>query len=328
LLWNKDVRAVELAKAISMSPSTLTKYFKQSSVPDRETFGKILDYLRAFLNSEEEMRLLDLFIEEKSGFDMELEENAIMVSDPLDRAVLGELKKLKRREKEALIEHLRKNNMRTLRKDYFNGKRLHRSMCNKCKNFTLVELLTVIAIIAILAGLLFPVMGKIRNQAKLTQCVNNLRQAGVGFSSYMVTSRDTFPVAAMKPTVNTSDPRIADVLKSCVGDNRKVFQCPADILPEKSYPGNTGDKTFFESEGCSYEYASMLGGRKLGEKMGRDNMSSSDRIVMFDYECFHRTSSILSINQDEGDTAAQLNVSSKGGAKNYLFADWHVSDKL
>ena len=201
-------------------------------------------------------------------------------------------------------------------------------MCNKRKNFTLVELLTVMAIIAILAGLLFPVMGKIRGKARLTQCASNLRQAGIGFSSYMTAFRDTFPVAAMKPTVSLSDPRIADVLKSYVGDSSKVFQCPADILPEKSYPGNTGDKTFFESEGCSYEYASMLGGRKLGAKMGWGNMSSSERIVMFDYECFHRTSSILSINQDESDTAEKISVTSKGGAKNYLFADWHVSDKL
>ncbi|MFA6101965.1 MAG: type II secretion system protein [Victivallaceae bacterium] len=201
-------------------------------------------------------------------------------------------------------------------------------MRNKQQKFTLVELLTVIAIIAILAGLLFPVMGKIRGKAKLSQCVSNLRQAGIAFSSYMTVSHDTFPVAAMKPTVNTSDLRIADVLKSYVGNNSKVFQCPSDILPEKAYSGNTADKTFFEAEGCSYEYASMLGGRKLGAKMGRDNMSSSDRIVMFDYECFHRTSNILSINQDESDIAEKINVPSKGGAKNYLFADWHVSDKL
>ena len=115
LLWNKDIRAIDLAKAISMSPATLTKYFKQSSVPDRDTFGKILDYLHAFLDSEEEMRLLDLFIEEKSGFDMGLMENAIVVSDPLDHLILEELKKLKKSEKETLIKHLRQTNVRTRR---------------------------------------------------------------------------------------------------------------------------------------------------------------------------------------------------------------------
>lgn len=199
---------------------------------------------------------------------------------------------------------------------------------NKHGNFTLVELLTVIAIIAILAGLLFPVMGRVRGKAKLAQCSGNLRQVGIAFASYLSMSKDMFPVAAMKPTVNTSDPRIADVLKSHLGDNNKVLHCPADILPENSYPGNTPDKTFFESEGCSYEYVSMLGGRKLGAQMGFGNMSSAERIVMFDYECFHRASSILSINQDENNSAEKINVAPKGSAKNYLFADWHVSDKL
>src|SRR5438046_466650 len=42
--------------------------------------------------------------------------------------------------------------------------------------FTLVELLTVIAIIGILAAILIPVVGSVRQRAKNTQCVSNLRQ--------------------------------------------------------------------------------------------------------------------------------------------------------
>lgn len=108
LLWNKGIRAIDLAKAINMSPATLTKYFKQSTVPDRDAFGRILDYLHTFLDQDEEMRLLDLFIEEKSGIDMGLMENAIVVADPLDRLILEELKHLKESQKEALIKQLRK----------------------------------------------------------------------------------------------------------------------------------------------------------------------------------------------------------------------------
>ena len=69
---------------------------------------------------------------------------------------------------------------------------------SRCKRaaFTLVELLVVIGIIAVLIGILMPVLGRARDQANKTACMSNMRQVMLAFMQYANANKDKCPFGA------------------------------------------------------------------------------------------------------------------------------------
>ncbi len=68
-------------------------------------------------------------------------------------------------------------------------------MSHRRAGFTLIELLVVIAIIAVLIALLLPAVQAAREAARRAQCVNNLKQVGLGLHNYH-SSINSFPLGA------------------------------------------------------------------------------------------------------------------------------------
>lgn len=67
---------------------------------------------------------------------------------------------------------------------------------SRAPGLTLVEVLIVIVIIAILAALAFPLVRGMRERAESAQCVQNLRQIGIGLHSYISENNGRFPDGA------------------------------------------------------------------------------------------------------------------------------------
>jgi prepilin-type N-terminal cleavage/methylation domain-containing protein len=141
--------------------------------------------------------------------------------------------------------------------------------------FTLVELLVVLAIIATLTAILFPVLAAVRANARRTVCISQLRQNGLALAMYSQDYGD-FPA------------RLSLLHPAYVTDTH-LFRCPADPK-QAQYLGNERlEGTLFLPSGVNYTYvprwreAVMLGWWLPGPSFGTGKWDDLTPLLICDW---------------------------------------------
>lgn len=167
--------------------------------------------------------------------------------------------------------------------------------------FSLVELLAAIAIVALLAGLLLPTLGRAKETGRGAACLNNLHQIGLALQLYVDDNDGKMPAMRDK-LFGTNPPAPGDaksmdlVLSNHLG-NAAVLRCPSDakVFPETA---------------SSYSWNSLLNGQDSAHlKVFTLEFDAHQIPVSFDKEAFHK-------------------ARGAGKGVNYLYADGHIRNLL
>ena len=136
------------------------------------------------------------------------------------------------------------------------------------RGFTLVELLVVVAIIAVLTAILFPVFANARLAAQKSACQSNLKQIHGAWTLYFGDYDDRLPTQVWGDDNACQDPAnankrllIAARLEPYV-NNRGVHKCLSDALPWSTCDTLQGRA---DSWVGSYGFNNFLNSRQIGE---------------------------------------------------------------
>lgn len=217
------------------------------------------------------------------------------------------------------------------------------------KAFTLVEMLIVIAIIAVLAALLFPAIGSLTRKSQGTACSNNLRQIGVAMNLYLADNQGTLPgtlwgsAFGQQPYVydanngssigRTLGRWLQPYLESKASANgsweeSKMFKCPVFMKALPSGFSRADPKPYVANNGDDGSIVDELGNklRPFGLANGANPMRL---LAMADRKALSQLwmlQDLDTLNLASGASAPRWIPPTPvhGNVRNTLFFDWHV----
>jgi len=161
----------------------------------------------------------------------------------------------------------------------------------KTRGFTLIEALVVIAIIATLAGIGYPVTLSLVAKSREAACLGKLSSLGAALQTYLQEHDDRMPLLTTGRDSKSSDLPVLETVLLPYLQSPDAFQCPAD-------------KKEFEKTGSSYLWNPTQSGRHVSQL------------------------SFFGFNDRPGKTPLITDKESwHPGGTNYLYADWSISNK-
>ncbi|MGP1272806.1 MAG: type II secretion system protein [Phycisphaerales bacterium] len=196
--------------------------------------------------------------------------------------------------------------------------------------FSLIELLVTIAIIAILIGILLPVLPLARDAARRVACGATLRSVGQAVEMYKGENKELYPVARYMPrpwlridesdfnlpegSFEEFDSSLPERLASFLDGGSELWKCPGDrVVHAVEWTDDRGQNRI---GGTSYTYISGLGGQRLEETFffARLGLNATQIPVVYDFDG----------NTYETEDGRLIPVDFFHSTRNLLFADGHV----